>query len=148
MSLLDITQARKDGKIIGFTCSTFDVLHAGHCAMLAEAKANCDYLVVGLLTDPTIDRPDKKSKPIQSVFERYIQVSSLSYIDEVIPFESEQDLLDMLLLLLPDIRLVGEEYEGNHHTGVGIKDIKIIYNKRKHSFSSTDKRNRIKEATT
>lgn len=138
--------AKKLGKpideiIVGFTSSAFDLFHAGHIVMLQEAKSKCDYLVVGLLTDPTIDRPDTKNKPIQSVFERYIQASSCRWVDELIPFESEKDLEDMILTINPDIRIVGEEYENQDHTGKGLCD--VFYNKRRHSFSSTELRNRV-----
>lgn len=126
---------------IGFTCSTFDLLHAGHIVMLQEAASLCDYLVVGLLVDPTIDRPDTKNGPVQSVFERYVQLSSCQYVDEVIPFTTEKELVDMILTIQPDIRIVGEEYKGTTHTGVGL--CPIHYNKRLHSFSSTDLRERV-----
>ena len=130
---------------IGFTCSTFDLFHAGHIVMLQEAKSLCDYLIVGLLVDPTVDRASSKSKPVQSVFERYIQVAACRYVDAVIPFEKEQDIVDMVLTIQPDIRIVGEEYRGTDHTGVGL--CPIHYNKRKHSFSSTDLRKRVKDSS-
>lgn len=126
---------------IGFTCSTFDLFHAGHVVMLQEAKSLCDYLVVGLLIDPTIDRPDTKNKPVQSAFERYVQLSGCKYVNEIIPFTTEQEIIDIILTIQPDIRIVGEEYKGTNHTGVGL--CPIHYNKRKHSFSSSDLRNRV-----
>lgn len=126
---------------IGFSCSAFDLFHAGHNVMLMEAKQMCDYLIVGLLVDPTRDRPDTKNKPVQSVFERYLQISSCKYIDEIIPFETENDLVDMILTINPDIRIVGEEYKGTDHTGVGL--CPIHYNKRRHSFSTSELRTRI-----
>ena len=129
---------------IGFTASTFDLFHAGHIVMLQEAKTLCDYLIVGLLIDPTVDRPDSKNKPVQLPFERYVQVSSCQYVDEVIPFTTEQELVDMILTINPDIRIVGEEYKGTDHTGVGL--CPIHYNKRRHSFSSTDLRKRVYDA--
>jgi len=129
--------------VIGFTASTFDLLHAGHLVMLQEAKSMCDYLIVGLLTDPTIDRPSDKNKPVQSIFERYVQVSSCTWVDEIVPFESEKDLLDLLLTIEPDIRFVGEEYKDKPHTGDNIKGANIYYNKRRHSFSSSNLRERI-----
>ena len=132
---------KTDGMKVGFTASTFDLFHAGHVVMLQEAKSLCDYLIVGLLVDPTVDRPEIKSKPVQSIFERYIQVSSCQYVDEVIPFTTEAELVDMILTIQPDIRIVGEEYKGTDHTGVGL--CPIHYNKRKHSFSSTDLRKRV-----
>lgn len=147
--LLDrIDIAKKLGKNledvkIGFTASTFDLFHAGHVVMLMEAKSLCDYLIVGLLVDPTKDR-QTKNKPIQSVFERYIQVSACKWVNEVIPFETEKDLVDMILTINPDIRIVGEEYIGKDHTGKGL--CPIHYNKRRHSFSSTELRKRVIDA--
>ena len=129
-------------KKIGYVCSSFDCLHAGHIAMLAESKTYCDFLIVGLLSDPTIDRPKTKNKPIQSMFERWVQLQGVSYIDLVFPFESEQDLYDSLLLIRPDIRFVGEEYKGINFNGSDL-DIEIYYNKRQHSFSTTELRQRI-----
>lgn len=131
--------------IIGFTCSTFDLLHAGHVVMLQEAREKCDYLVVGLLVDPTRDRPDSKNPPIQSMVERYIQVSGCKYVDEIIPFETEKDIVDLILTINPDIRFVGEEYEGVEHTGKGL--CPIHYNKRRHSFSSSELRDRVVKET-
>lgn len=129
---------------IGFTCSTFDLLHAGHIVMLQEAKSLCDYLIVGLLIDPTIDRPNTKNKPVQTPFERYVQLAACKYVDEIIPFSTEQEIIDIILTIQPHVRIVGEEYRDINHTG---KDLCYIhYNKRKHSFSSTDLRNRIVEA--
>ena len=141
MNLLQIEDIRKEGKRIGFTCSTFDLLHAGHISMLAESKSKCDYLIVGLLCDPTHDRKTKQ-KPIQSMFERWVQLSGISYVDMIIPFSSEQDIVDMVLLIKPDIRIVGEEYKNKEHTGKGL--CPIFYNSRKHSFSSTELRERVK----
>jgi glycerol-3-phosphate cytidylyltransferase len=127
--------------IIGFSCSTFDLFHAGHTVMLMEAKQLCDYLIVGLLVDPTKDRADTKNAPVQSVFERYLQVSACKYVDEIIPFETEKDLEDMILTINPDVRIVGEEYQGTNHTG---KDLcPIHYNKRRHSFSTSELRSRV-----
>jgi len=133
----------EDAKV-GFTCSTFDLFHAGHIVMLQEAKSKCDYLICGLLIDPTVDRPDTKNKPIQSPFERYVQLSSCRYVDEVIPFTTEQEIIDMILTIQPDVRIVGEEYKDVEHTGKGL--CPIHYNKRKHSFSSTDLRKRVIDA--
>ena len=126
---------------VGFTCSTFDLFHSGHIVMLQEAKEQCDYLIVGLLTDPTIDRPDNKNKPIQSLFERYVQLSACKYVDEIIPFNTEQEIIDIILTIKPDIRICGEEYKGKDHTGVGL--CPIFYNTRKHSFSTTNLRKRV-----
>ena len=131
----------------GFVASCFDLLHAGHCLMLQDAKEQCDYLIVGLQSDPTIDRPDTKNKPIQSMFERYLQLKAVKYIDEVIPYETEQDLKDILKTLNIDVRILGEEYRDREFTGREIckqRDISLYFNKRDHKFSSTDLRNRIK----
>lgn len=140
--MLDIINTAKSiGKKIGFTCSTFDLLHAGHVAMLAEAKSKCDFLVVGLLADPTVDRPDTKNKPVQSLFERWIQLQSVRYVDLVIPFSLEQDIVDILLTIQPDIRIVGEEYRFLDFTG---KDLTPVhFNTRRHSFSSSELRSRV-----
>lgn len=127
---------------VGITFSTFDLFHSGHITMLSEAKSLCDWLMVGLLTDPTKDRPEK-NKPVQSIFERYVQVSTCKFVDEVIPFESEQDLVDIILSINPDIRIVGEEYKNVEHTGKGL--CPIHYNKRRHSFSSSSLRTRVYE---
>jgi glycerol-3-phosphate cytidylyltransferase len=126
---------------LGFTASTFDLFHAGHNVMLMEAKSLCDYLVVGLLSDPTIDRPDSKNKPVQTLFERYVQVSSCKYVDEVVPFSTEKELVDIVLTINPDIRVCGEEYRDKEHTGKGL--CPIHYNKRRHSFSTTELRTRV-----
>ena len=131
---------------VGFTCSTFDLLHAGHVQMLKDAKDECDYLIVGLQTDPTLDRPDTKNKPIQSLVERSIQLNAIKYVDEVIPYQTEEDLEDILNMYNISVRIIGEEYQGNNFTGKDIcvkKHIKIVYNKREHRFSSTDLRKRI-----
>ena len=126
---------------VGFTASTFDLLHAGHIAMLAEAKSKCDFLIAGILSDPTNDRASKQ-KPCQSLFERWVQLDAVSYVDMIIPFSSEQDIIDMVLTLKPDIRIVGEEYKDKDHTGKGLSP--IFYNSRRHSFSSTELKERIK----
>jgi glycerol-3-phosphate cytidylyltransferase len=132
-------------KMIGITFSAFDLFHSGHVAMLKEAKANCDYLIVGLQTDPTIDRPEK-NKPIQSVFERYVQLEGCKYIDQIIPYATEEDLLDILLTYKIDIRFIGEEYKEKDFSGKQIcidNNVDIYYNSRKHSFSTSGLRNRI-----
>lgn len=143
-----IRQLKQEGKTIGITFSTFDLLHAGHIAMLAEAKNHCDYLIAGLQTDPTIDRPDTKNKPIQSIVERQIQLSSCRYVDEVVVYSTEKDLIDILLTLPIDVRILGVEYEDKEFTGKKeclSRDINIVFNKRDHSFSSTNLRRRIYE---
>ena len=132
----------------GITFSSFDLFHSGHVAMLKEARQNCDYLIVGLQTDPTLDRPEK-NQPIQSVFERYVQLEGCKYIDEIIPYATEQDLVDILLTYNINVRFVGEEYKIKEFTGKQIcvdKGIKIHYNSRQHSFSTSGLRKRISEA--
>jgi|TARA_B110000285_G_C15135181_1_gene626347 glycerol-3-phosphate cytidylyltransferase len=124
--------------MIGFTCGAFDLLHAGHVVMLKEAKTNCDYLIVGLQTDPSIDR-QSKNQPIQSVYERYVQLSSLQMVDEVIPYDTEQSLIDMLQSQPIDIRFIGEDYKDREFTGKEL-GINMYYTNRKHSFSSTNLR--------
>jgi glycerol-3-phosphate cytidylyltransferase len=127
----------------GFTASTFDLLHPGHLIMLKEAKSQCEHLIVGLLTDPTISRPDGKNKPVESTYERYVRLDACEYVDEIIPFDTEEDLENMLYVLMPEVRFVGEEYKDKNHTGKNIEGIQIIYNKRRHSFSSTNTREKI-----
>ena len=131
---------------IGFTCSSFDLLHAGHVAMLREAREQCDYLICGLQVDPTIDRPNK-NKPVQSLVERYTQLSAVRYVDEIVPYTTEKELEEILKIFHINVRIVGEEYRDNDFTGKKIcedKKIDIYYNSRKHEFSSTDLRNRLK----
>lgn len=129
---------------IGFTCSTFDLFHAGHIMMLKEAKNQCDYLIVGLQTDPTLDRAEK-NKPVQSVFERFIQLDACKYVDEVIVYATEKDLLDILQSYDIDVRIIGEEYMDKPFTGDKL-EMEIYFNKRRHSFSTTELRKRVKDA--
>lgn len=134
---------------IGFTCSTFDLFHAGHIIMLKEAKSVCDYLIVGLQTDPTIDRPTTKNKPVQSVFERFVQLQSCTYVDEVVVYATEKELVDILLSYPINIRILGDEYENRDFTGRAeciSKGIKFYFNKRDHSFSTTELRQRVVDA--
>ena len=131
---------------VGITFSTFDLLHAGHVAMLRDAKSQCDYLIVGLQSDPTIDRPDTKNSPVQTMFERYLQLKAVEYVDEVIPYQTEQDLEDILQTLNINVRILGEEYRDKDFTRKETckrRDIKLYFNKRDHRFSTTDLRNRI-----
>ena len=131
---------------IGFTCSTFDLLHAGHIGMLREAKANCDVLIVGLQSDPTIDRPDTKNKPIQTMVERYAQLNALKFVDEIVPYQTEQDLIDILELFQLDVRFLGDEYKEKEFTGKDVcrkRGIELHFNKRDHRFSTTDLRHRV-----
>jgi glycerol-3-phosphate cytidylyltransferase len=140
-----IRKLKDDGKKIGITFSTFDMLHAGHIAMLAEAKNHCDYLIAGLQTDPTIDRPDTKNKPVQSIVERYVQLSAVKFVDEIIVYDTEKDLEDLLMFLPITIRVIGEEYRDKAFTGKNIcedRGIKIFYNSRTHRFSSSELRQR------
>lgn len=132
---------------IGFTCSTFDLFHAGHVLMLKEAKELCEKLVVGLQTDPTIDRPDTKNKPIQSVFERYTQLQACKYVDEIVVYETEKDLLDLLQSYPIDIRILGEEYKGKPFTGSELS-IENHFNRRRHTFSTTELRDRVYQIET
>ena len=128
---------------IGFTCSCFDLLHTGHILMLKDAKGQCDYLVIGLQTDPTIDRPEK-NKPIQSLEERKIQLEAVKYIDEIIIYETEEDLYKKLLDINPNVRILGSDYIGKSFTGDDL-DIPIYYHKRNHNYSSTNTRKKILE---
>ena len=133
---------------VGITFSAFDLLHAGHIGMLREARANCDYLIVGLQTDPTIDRPDTKNKPVQTLVERYAQLNALKFIDEIVPYETEQDLLDILELFQIDVRFLGEEYKEDEFSGKDIcrkRGIQLHFNKRDHRFSTSDLRKRVAE---
>ena len=137
---------KADGKTIGIVFSQFDLLHAGHIAMLAEAKNHCDYLIAGLQTDPTIDRPDTKNQPVQSIVERQIQLAACRYVDEVVVYQTEQDLVDLLLILPLDVRVLGVEYETKEFTGKRegmMRGIQHIFNGRDHSFSSSGLRSRV-----
>ncbi len=131
---------------IGFTCSTFDLLHAGHIQMLRDAKEQCDYLICGLQIDPSIDREEKNS-PVQTIVERYTQLNAVKYVNEIIPYQSEKDLEDILEMYHIDVRILGEEYREKDFTGKDIckrRSIQLYFNKREHRFSSSDLRNRVK----
>jgi len=133
---------------VGITFSAFDLLHAGHIGMLREAAENCDYLIVGLQTDPTIDRPDTKNKPVQTLVERYAQLNALKFVDEIVPYETEQDLLDILELFQINVRFLGEEYKEGEFSGKDIcrkQGIQLHFNKRDHRFSTSDLRKRVAE---
>ena len=130
---------------IGFTASCFDLLHSGHITMLQEAKSICDHLIVGLHIDPSFERAEK-NKPIQTLMERQIQLNAVKYVDEIVVYNTEADLVDILLSLPIDVRIIGEEYREKEFTGKELP-IEIVYNSRKHSFSSTTLRNRVKEET-
>jgi glycerol-3-phosphate cytidylyltransferase len=144
-----IKELKAQGLKIGITFSTFDMLHAGHIAMLSEAKNHCDYLIAGLQTDPTIDRPDSKNPPVQSIVERQIQLSATRFVDEIVVYQTEQDLLDLLLILPVDVRILGVEYENKDFTGkkeCWDREIELVFNGRDHSFSSSSLRKRVAAA--
>lgn len=130
---------------VGITASTFDLLHAGHIAMLREAKEQCDYLICCIQVDPSLDRPEK-NKPVQSLVERYVQLSAVKYVDEIIPYQTENDLEDILTMFNIDVRIIGDEYKHGKFTGRAIcaaRGIEIYFNKRDHRFSTTDLRERV-----
>jgi len=132
-------------KTVGLTASTFDLLHAGHIAMLREAKTQCDYLICALQIDPTIDRPEK-NKPVQTIVERFVQLQAVRYVDEIIPYQTEQDLEDILKMYQLDVRIIGEEYKSGKFTGRAIcaaRGIEIYFNHRDHRFSTSDLRQRV-----
>ena len=134
-------------QIVGFTCSTFDLCHSGHIQMLRDAKDQCDYLICGLQIDPTIDREDKNA-PIQTVVERYAQLQAVKYVDEIIPYSTEQDLEDILEMYSIDIRILGEEYRNKEFTGKDIcsrRSIQLFFNNRDHRFSSSGLRQRVSD---
>lgn len=144
-----VKELKAKGLKIGITFSTFDLLHAGHIAMLAEAKNHCDYLIAGLQTDPTIDRPESKNPPVQSIVERQIQLAATRYVDETVVYQTEKDLEDILLTLPIDVRILGVEYQDKEFTGRDIcydRAIELVFNKRDHSFSSSNLRKRVAHA--
>lgn len=137
----------KQNKVIGITCSTFDLLHTGHIIMLEECKKHCDFLICALQVDPTLDRPEK-NKPIQSIVERYLQLEAVEYVDRIIPYSTEEDLRTIFMSLDINVRIIGEEYKGQEFTAKDIcqdRGIHLIYNKREHNFSTTSLRTRIYE---
>jgi len=145
----NIKELKEQGLKVGITFSTFDLLHAGHIAMLAEAKNHCDYLICGLQTDPTIDRPDTKNKPVQSIVERQLTLGACRYVDEIVVYSTEQDLIDLILTLPIDVRILGVEYEDTNFTGRNEgtgRSIVHVFNKRDHSFSSSSLRKRVAES--
>ena len=127
---------------IGFTCSSFDLLHAGHILMLKDAKEQCDKLIVGLQTDPSIDRPLTKNTPIQTLEERKIQLEAVRYIDDIHVYDTEDSLIELLKLVKPDIRILGSDYEGKPFTG-DFLNIPIHFHERDHDYSSTNLRKMI-----
>jgi glycerol-3-phosphate cytidylyltransferase len=143
-----VQELKSQGLRIGFTASQFDMLHAGHVAMLSEAKNHCDYLIAGLQNNASWDRPEKNA-PIQSIVERQIQLAATRYVDEIVVYNTEKDLEDILLTLPIDVRILGVEYEDKDFTGKDIcnkRNIKLIFNSRDHSFSSSSLRKRVAEA--
>lgn len=135
---------------IGITFSAFDLLHAGHIKMLEEAKRQCDFLIVALQTDPTIDRPEK-NRPSQSVVERYIQLKGCKHVDEIVPYATEQDLEDILRSFKIDVRIIGDEYREKNFTGRSYceqKGIELYFNVRDHRFSSSSLRREVAEKET
>jgi glycerol-3-phosphate cytidylyltransferase len=143
-----VQELKAQGLRIGFTASQFDMLHAGHVAMLSEARNHCDYLIAGLQNNASWDRPEKNA-PIQSIVERQIQLAATRYVDEIVVYNTEKDLEDILLTLPLDVRILGVEYRDKEFTGRDIcvsRDIELIYNKRDHSFSSSSLRKRVVEA--
>ena len=134
-------------RTIGFTASTFDLLHAGHIAMLREAKTQCDYLIVGLQVDPSVDRPEK-NKPVQTLVERYVQIAAVTYVDEIVCYQTETDLIDILEMFQIDVKIMGDEYRNKDFTGKDVckqKNIRLYFNRRDHRFSSSDLRKRVVE---
>lgn len=143
-----VRELKDKGLKIGITCSQFDLLHAGHIAMLSEARNHCDYLICALQNNASWDRPEKNA-PIQSLVERQIQLAAVRYVDEVVVYNTEKDLEDILLTLPIDVRILGVEYEDKDFTGRKIcadRGIDIVFNKRDHSFSSSSLRRRVAEA--
>jgi len=128
-------------KKIGFTCSSFDLLHAGHIAMLKESKQHCEKLIVGLNVNPL----KNGNYPVQSVVERYTQLSAVKYVDEIVPYNTEQELIDLIQLYNVGIRFIGEDYKGKAFTGDVLSDIEVFYNKRDHPFSSSALKKLVKE---
>ena len=143
-----IKELKKQGLKIGITFSQFDMLHAGHIAMLSEAKNHCDYLIAGLQNNAKWDRPEK-NEPVQSIVERQIQLSATRYVDEIVIYNTEKDLEDLLLILPVDVRILGVEYKDKAFTGKEIclqRGIELVFNSRDHSFSSSSLRKRVAEA--
>ena len=143
-----IKELKLQGLKIGIVFSQFDILHAGHIAMLSEAKNHCDYLIAGLQNNAQWDRPDKNA-PIQSIVERQISLSAVRFVDEIVVYNTEKDLEDILLTLPVDVRILGVEYMERDFTGRAIcekRKIELIFNSRDHSFSSSSLRKRVVES--
>jgi glycerol-3-phosphate cytidylyltransferase len=134
-----------DKKIVGITCSTFDLLHTGHIIMLEECKRHCNYLICAIQNNPTIDRPEK-NKPIQYLVERYLQLDAVKYVDKIIPYNTEEELEELFSSLDLDVRIIGEDYKDKDYTAKNIcqkRGIRIIHNKRDHNHSTTNLRKKI-----
>lgn len=138
------SQKNRQNKKVGFTCGAFDLLHAGHALMFKECKEHCDYLIVGLQHDPSVDR-DYKNAPIQTIEERLIMLESIKYVDEIYQYKTEKDLYALLKSLTPDVRIVGYDWLGKKFTGHDLP-IHVVFNSRNHNFSSSELRNRVYEA--
>ena len=126
---------------VGFTCGSFDLLHAGHALMLEEARTHCDRLIVGLQTDPSIDRPDKNA-PIQTVKERLIMLKSVKWVDEIHLYDTESALVELIKKLKPDVRIIGSDWRGKQFTGYELP-IRVVFNSRDHSYSTSSLRERV-----
>jgi glycerol-3-phosphate cytidylyltransferase len=134
---------------VGFNCSTFDLFHAGHVTMLKEEKRHCDYLIIAIQVDPTTDRPDTKNKPVMSIYERYSCVSACKYVDEIIVYHTEEDLLNIFKTQHINIRFLGDEYKTKDFTGKQWcldHGIELHYHNREHPYSSSSLRKRVWEA--
>lgn len=130
--------------IVGFTCGSFDLLHAGHSMMLEEAKSHCEKLVVGLQSDPTIDRPEK-NKPVQTLEERLTMLKSIKWVDEICIYSTESELVQLLQTLKPDVRIIGADWQGKPYTGHELP-IRVVFNTRNHGYSTSELRNRVYNA--
>ena len=126
---------------VGITAGSFDLFHSGHVLMLKDAKDQCDYLIVALQTDPTIDRKEK-NKPIQTMYERFVQLDACKYVDKIIPYETEDDLYTLIMNTDVDIRIIGNEYRNEDFTAREV-GLEIYYNARNHQWSTTELRERI-----
>ena len=148
MGVVQFSRVQGQSMKVGFTCSTFDLLHAGHVSMLQEAKTKCDYLICGLQNNANWDRPEK-NEPIQSILERQIQLGAVRFVDEIVVYNTEKDLEDILLTLPIDVRILGVEYMEKDFTGRAIcekRGIELVFNGRDHSFSSSSLRKRVADA--
>jgi glycerol-3-phosphate cytidylyltransferase len=130
---------------VGFTCGAFDILHTGHALMLEEARSVCDHLIVAVQSDPSIDRLDK-NKPIQSYEERIIMVKSIKFVDRVVLYDTEEDLINLLKMIKPDVRILGADHKGKNFTGHDMEDITFYFNTRDHDYSTSNLRERVYSA--